>query len=172
MLLHSPNLLSIEMEKKQLDYDSPELKPLRKWLDAKGMKDTPITQSLSLSLYANNPSDLSLMTSLSVYTLPPFSSVSIHNLPIYGSNEVTHFLTHSLGQIKSLKINDCGLLVDGRGYLEAIQAAIGKVTKRVEVYKLSLGSLVKEILNSSLHLKYLGIYECKLRKLIFTQLHE
>jgi hypothetical protein len=146
----------IDLEIKKLDYNSPELKPLRMWLDNGKEKDTPIDSELSISLYMNKSLDVQLLKDLAHFELPPFKRIDIYYLRDSAS-EVKHFLAHSFGQLSELCLNyDCYDL-DGSKWEEAIAKAIPKVKNSVCLCNFSFRKKQMEIIvGSSFHLKSLG----------------
>jgi hypothetical protein len=67
---------------RRLTYDSPHIKPLRKWMDEGAEvwvncghaigKDTPINNELGLDLYMHKSKDVQLFKDLAPFALPPF----------------------------------------------------------------------------------------------------
>jgi hypothetical protein len=160
-----------------LDYNSPHLNPLRKWVGEGGRvyvngklqngNDTLIDSKLGLLFDMREHKDVQLLKNFSPFTFPPFDKINIHNLS-EAEEEVKHFLVHSLGQIRELGVNSNGDLLDGSGWVEAIIKTLPNVKEMVELGHLSFSKEQMEaIVNNSLHLKTLKVYECKLRKWSF-----
>jgi hypothetical protein len=149
---------------KQLDYDSQELKPLRKYLDGKEKKDTPIDSQLKLELSLDESKDVQLLKDLAFYALPPLSYISIKHLS-GAAEEMKHFLVHSLGQLTRLDLNHDSDLLDGSEWVEAIANALLRVKERALLCNFSFTKeQVEIIVDNTLHLEWLVIRSCKLRK--------
>jgi hypothetical protein len=76
---------------KKLDYDSPQLILLKKWIEKGGVakvdekevtgeKDTPINCNLKLFLDMDKSRDAKLLQGLASFTLPPFNHILINHL--------------------------------------------------------------------------------------------
>jgi hypothetical protein len=162
-----------------LTYDSPHIKPLRKWMDEGGGvyvndkkvngKDTPINRKLGLRLDMDESKDEQLLKDLAPFALPPFDYIDIDDIS-KAAEEVKHFLYHSIGQLRNLVLNN-GDLLDGSEWVEAIVKILPRV--KVAVYLLYFSfskEQVEAIVDNSLHLEELVMNYCKLRKWCFVSL--
>jgi hypothetical protein len=154
----------IDVKIEQLNYESPELTPLRKWLDEKWMKETPIDSKLELSLFMDKSKDAQLLEDLVPFELPPFHWINIDRLS-KGVRRVKHFLTYSLGQIKILYLNYESALLDGSEWMDAILNALPKVKEAAGLWNFSFSKeQVEALVDNSLHLERLRLIQCKWRK--------
>jgi hypothetical protein len=163
-----------------LTYKSPHIKPLRKWMDEGGDvevnrklvkgKNTPINSQLRLDLYMNKSKDVKLLKDLALFALPPFDYIFIEDIS-KAAEEVKHFLYHSIGQLRRLSLNYDSNLLDGSEWVEAIVKTLPRVKETVGLCNFSFSKeQVEAIVDNSLHLKTLGMNNCKLRKWCFVSL--
>jgi hypothetical protein len=134
-------------------------------------KDTPINSQLKLKLEMNKSKDVQLLKDLAPFALPPFDRIDIRDIS-KAAEEVKHFLYHSIRQLRALYLNTAGFcLLDGSEWVEAIVRALPRVKERVYLMYFSFSKeQVKAIVDNSLHLETLWMYECKLRKWCFENL--
>jgi hypothetical protein len=168
-LIEKPPCLPIfvDMKVKQLDYNSPELSILRKLDNEESSEETPIDSEFELHLDMNRSKHVQLLKDLAFFTLPPIDSVSIIFIS-KAEEEVKHFLIHSLGTTRALRLNCYRIksLMDGSQWTEAIVQALPKIKQRIELWKFSFSKQqVEVIVDNSHHLERLEIMDCKLRKL-------
>jgi hypothetical protein len=136
------------------------------WMNGKSVnvKDTPIISKLGLELDMDKSKDLMLLKDLAPFALPPFIYINIRNIS-KAVEEVKHFLYHSIGQIRELGLNFEGDLVDGSEWVEAIVKTLPRVKETIYFFNFSFSKeQVEAIVDNSLHLEYLSMSECKLRK--------
>jgi hypothetical protein len=116
------------------------------------------------------PKDVQLLKNLAPFALPPFCFITMDKLSP-AAEEVKHFLTHSLGELKQLSLNEYGDLLDGSEWMKAIANAFPRVKDIIDLHKFSFSKKqVETIINNSLHLQWLEIDQCKFRKLCcFTE---
>jgi hypothetical protein len=133
--------------------------------EAINRKNTPIDSNLEIGLDIGESEDVQLLKDLAPFTLPPFFNIQINFLS-KAVEEVKHFLTHSLGQTIRLCLNDYkGELLDGSDWVETISKALPRVKKALTIFNFNFSKeQVEAIINNSLHLEYLFIRYCKLRK--------
>jgi hypothetical protein len=114
--------------------------------------------------------DVQLLKDLAPFSLPPFDRIEIYYIS-KAAEEVKHFLYHSIGQLRALSLNiDSGLL-DGSEWKETIVNTLPSVKETVCLRHFSFSKeQVEAIVDNSLHLEYLGIFQCKLRKWCFVSL--
>jgi hypothetical protein len=149
---------------KQLDYDSPDLLILRKWMNLERENDTPIDSEYWLYLNMDNFKDVKLLKDLTPFALPPFYYIEIKNLS-KAAEEVKNFLFNSLGQQRTLALNYDSDLVDGSEWVEAIIDALSRVKVKACLWNFNLSKEnVEAIIDNSLHLEELWIRTSKLRK--------
>jgi hypothetical protein len=134
-------------------------------------KDTPIDSELELYLRMNRSKDVQLLKDLAPFALPPFGYINICDIS-KAAEEVKHFLYHSIGQLKLLDLNyEYGDLLDGSEWVEAIAKTLPRVKQTVWLNKFSFSKeQVEAIVDNSLHLKYLVMKWCELRKWCFASL--
>jgi hypothetical protein len=158
-------IILIAQDLRTLTYDSPHIKPLRKWMDEyEYKKNTPINSKLLLELFMDKAKDVQLLKDLPPFALPPFYWITISYIS-KAAEEVKHFLYHSIGQLRKLNLNYDGDLLDGSEWVEAIVKTVPKVKEEVGLRNFSFSKeQVEVIVDNSLHLEYLMMYQCKLRK--------
>jgi hypothetical protein len=118
-------------------------------------KDTPINSELKLCLDMNKSKDVQLLKDLAPFSLPPFDYISIDDIS-KAAEEVKHFLYHSIGQLRTLRLNYDGDLLDGSEWKEAIVKTLPRVKETVYLYNFSFSKeQVEAIVDNSLHLEYL-----------------
>jgi hypothetical protein len=162
-------IIFIAQDLRRLTYDSPHIKPLRKWMDDSNGKDTPINSKLHLWLYMDKSKDVQLLKDLAPFSLPPFNYISIDNIS-KAAEEVKHFLYHSIGQLRTLSLN-CGGLLDGSEWEEVIVKTLPRVKEAVYLINFSFSKeQVEAIVDNSLHLQFLKMFACKFRKWCFVSL--
>jgi hypothetical protein len=118
----------------------------------------------------NESKDVQLLKDLAPYALPPFDYIGIRDIS-KTAEEVKHFLSHSIEQLRALDLNKYGDLLDGSEWVEAIVKTLPRVKKKVELYNFNFSKeQVEAIVDNSLHLETLGMNNCKLRKWCFESL--
>jgi hypothetical protein len=134
-------------------------------------KDTPtINNELGLGLEMNRSKEVHLLKDLAPFALPPFHYIGISNIS-KAAEEVKHFLYHSIGQLRTLDLNSNCDLFDGSEVVEAIVKTLPRVKETVLLWNFSFSKeQVEAIVDNSLHLEYLGMSRCKLRKWCFVSL--
>jgi hypothetical protein len=115
--------------------------------------------------------DVKLLKDLALFALPPFDYIGIENIS-KAAEDVKHFLHHSIGHTRGLRLNYYGDLLDGSEWKEAIVKALPRVKDTVYLKNFIFSKEpVEAIVDNSLHLKLLGMYYCTLRKWCFMNLN-
>jgi hypothetical protein len=112
--------------------------------------------------------DVQLLKYFAPFALPPFNSIYIRDIS-KAEEEMRHFLYHSIGQLRELDLNYDSDLLEWSEWMEAILKTLSRVKETVSLRNFSFSKeQVEAIVDNSLHLEFLGMQWCKLRKWCFV----